>query len=114
MNLARWRFIAAAGAALTMLTAVAGDFTMDGGLYRDVCLWAVDPLEVQMLDYAGPGVYLRQQDLSSTSASVDVTTKLANDGAVPVPGTPEEYAAVIDSDEKKWAPIVKSLNLKFE
>ena len=30
------------------------------------------------------------------------------------PSTPEEYAAAIDADEKKWAPIVKSLNLKFE
>ena len=30
------------------------------------------------------------------------------------PATPEDYAAAIDTDEKKWAPIVKSLNLKFE
>ena len=40
--------------------------------------------------------------------------KLAADGAVPEPGTPEDYAAAIDADEKKWAPIVKSLNLKIE
>jgi tripartite-type tricarboxylate transporter receptor subunit TctC len=33
---------------------------------------------------------------------------------VPEPGSPEDYAAAIDADEKKWAPIVKSLNLKFE
>ena len=60
---------------------LSGDFTMDGGLYRDVCLWAVDPLEVQLLDDGGPGVYLRQRELDAASASVDVTTKLANGGA---------------------------------
>ena len=31
-----------------------------------------------------------------------------------MPSTPEEYAADIDAEEKKWAPIVKSLNMKFE
>ena len=44
----------------------------------------------------------------------DLRAKLAADGAVPEPGSPEDYAAAIDVDEKKWAPIVKSLNLKFE
>jgi len=31
-----------------------------------------------------------------------------------VSSTPEEYAADIDADEKKWSAIVKGLNLKFE
>ena len=31
-----------------------------------------------------------------------------------LPGTPEDYAAMIDSEEKKWGPLVKSLNLKVE
>jgi hypothetical protein len=30
------------------------------------------------------------------------------------PSTPDEYSAAIDADEKKWAPMVESLNLKFE
>ena len=31
-----------------------------------------------------------------------------------MPGSPEDYAAEIDSEEKKWSAIVKSLNLKIE
>lgn len=54
------------------------DYTFQGGIYRNVTLWAVDPLEVTMLDYAGPGVYLRQRAVSSASATVEVTTKVAN------------------------------------
>ena len=44
----------------------------------------------------------------------DVRVKLSIDGAVPLPGTPEAYAAVIDTEEKNWGSIVKSLNLKVE
>jgi beta-galactosidase len=54
------------------------DFTFFGGIYRDVSLVATDPLAVRMLDYAGPGVYLRQRSVTPTSAAVDVTTKVWN------------------------------------
>jgi beta-galactosidase len=57
------------------------DFTFMGGVYRDVSLWAVDPLQVRMLDFAGPGVYLRQRSVTATSATVDVTAKLFNNSA---------------------------------
>src|SRR6266545_5021362 len=51
-----------------------------GGIYRNVSLWVTDPLSVWMLDNAGPGVYLRQRRVSATSATVDVTTKVWNNG----------------------------------
>jgi tripartite-type tricarboxylate transporter receptor subunit TctC len=54
------------------------------------------------------------KELRAALAADDLRAKLAADGAVPEPGSPEDYAAAIDADEKKWAPIVKSLNLKFE
>jgi tripartite-type tricarboxylate transporter receptor subunit TctC len=54
------------------------------------------------------------KELGAALAADDLRAKLAADGAVPEPGSPENYAAAIDADEKKWAPIVKSLNLKFE
>ncbi len=57
---------------------LSADFSFDGGIYRNVSLHAVDPLQVQMLDLAGPGVYLRQRDVSANSATVTVTTKLWN------------------------------------
>jgi tripartite-type tricarboxylate transporter receptor subunit TctC len=44
----------------------------------------------------------------------EVRERLLKEGAEPVPSTPEEYAADIDSEETKWSALVKSLNLKME
>ncbi|MER6560015.1 glycoside hydrolase family 2 TIM barrel-domain containing protein [Streptomyces sp. NPDC001027] len=59
---------------------LSADYTFQGGVYRNVSLWAVDDLHVRMTDYAGPGVYLRQSNVTAASATVTVTTKLWNDG----------------------------------
>jgi len=59
---------------------LSADFTFFGGIYRNVSLTVTDPLSVRMLDNAGPGLYLRQRSVSSTSATVDLTTKLWNNG----------------------------------
>lgn len=58
------------------------DYTFDGGIYRGVSLWAVDPLQVRLLDDAGPGVYLRQRDIRRDAATVEVTTRLVNNDSV--------------------------------
>jgi beta-galactosidase len=63
----------------TDIAPLSADYTFQGGIYRNVSLWAVDDLHVRMTDYAGPGVYLRQSDVSPASATVTVTTKLWND-----------------------------------
>ncbi|WP_405010047.1 glycoside hydrolase family 2 TIM barrel-domain containing protein [Kitasatospora sp. NBC_01539] len=57
---------------------LSADYTFEGGLYRNVSLHAVDRLAVRMLDYAGPGVYLRQRGVTATSATVDVRAKVFN------------------------------------
>jgi tripartite-type tricarboxylate transporter receptor subunit TctC len=44
----------------------------------------------------------------------DVRARLAAEGAVPLPGTPEDYAADIDSEETAWGALVRKLNLKVE
>src|ERR1700730_10551908 len=44
----------------------------------------------------------------------DVRARLAAEGAVPLPGTPEDYAADIDGEETKWGALVRKLNLKVE
>src|SRR5262249_28722640 len=36
-----------------------------------------------------------------------VNNHLANEGAEPLPTTPEEYAADIDREETKWSALVK-------
>jgi beta-galactosidase len=57
------------------------DYSFAGGIYRNVSLWALDPLQVRMLDSAGPGVYLRQRSVTAASATVDVTTRIWNNGS---------------------------------
>ena len=52
---------------------------MDGGLYRHVHLIATDPLHVSLTDYASPGVYLQQTNVSAASADLQITVKLQND-----------------------------------
>jgi beta-galactosidase len=74
------------------------DYTLQGGLYRDVTLWAVDPVGISMFDNAGPGVYLRQHGVSAASATVDVTTRLTDATAQ---DRPVVVRATLTDDEGK-------------
>jgi len=40
--------------------------------------------------------------------------RLATEGAEPLPGAPEAYAAYVAGDEKKWGGLVRRLGLKVE
>jgi tripartite-type tricarboxylate transporter receptor subunit TctC len=44
----------------------------------------------------------------------DVRARLAAEGAVPLPGTPEDYAADINGEETTWGALVRKLNLRVE
>jgi beta-galactosidase len=54
------------------------DFTFFGGIYRGVSLLVTDRVQVETLDYASPGVYLKQVHVSPERAELDVTIKLSN------------------------------------
>jgi tripartite-type tricarboxylate transporter receptor subunit TctC len=45
--------------------------------------------------------------LRQALADPDTIKKMALDGTEPLPSTPEEYAADIDREEKKWSEVVK-------
>jgi beta-galactosidase len=60
---------------------LSADFTFFGGIYRNVSLQVTDPLSMRMLDFAGPGIYLRQRSVSATSATVDVTARAWNNSS---------------------------------
>jgi beta-galactosidase len=66
----------------TNVPPLSGDFTVFGGLYRDVHLLVTDPVQVSPLDYGSPGVYLMPTNVSASSANLQVTTVLANTGPV--------------------------------
>jgi len=44
----------------------------------------------------------------------EVVDRLASDGSVPQGSTPEEFAAFIASEQKRWGQVVKSANIKPE
>ena len=46
--------------------------------------------------------------LREALATADVQKRLTNDGAEATPGSPEDYGAHIDRDEKRWSVVVKA------
>jgi tripartite-type tricarboxylate transporter receptor subunit TctC len=44
----------------------------------------------------------------------DVKKRINTEGGDPLTSTPEQYAADIDQEERKWAVLIKKLNLKVE
>jgi len=59
------------------------DFTFFGGLYRDVALLVTDPVQIETMDYASPGIYLEQAVVTPERATVNARVKLANHTAEP-------------------------------
>ncbi len=57
---------------------LSGDFTVFGGLYRNVHLLVLNKLSITPLDYASPGVYIKQIGVTKDSAELEITTKLRN------------------------------------
>jgi tripartite-type tricarboxylate transporter receptor subunit TctC len=43
-----------------------------------------------------------------------VQERLAQDGALPAPSTPEEFAAFIKSEIAKWAKVVQAANIRID
>lgn len=54
------------------------------------------------------------QALNQALASAEVQKRLTTDGAEATPGTPEDYAAHIDRDERRWSVVVKASGAKGE
>jgi beta-galactosidase len=64
------------------LPPLSGDFTLFGGLYRDVHLLVTDPLHVDVEDFGSSGVYLTPRKVSAASAELEARIGLKNsDGA---------------------------------
>ncbi len=59
---------------------LAGDFTLFGGIERDVRVLATDNLAITPLDFGGPGVYLLGSNVSATSATFTATVGILNMG----------------------------------
>jgi beta-galactosidase len=58
-----------------------GDFTMFGGVYRDVALIVTSPVAIDPMDHASSGVYLTTPEVSRERARVRARVKVRNAGA---------------------------------
>ena len=61
-----------------------------------------------------PIVERLNRELRAALAMDDVRRRLIQEGAEPLPTTPEEYAAIIDREETKWSTLIKSVGIKIE
>jgi len=62
-----------------------------------------------------PAIVARlNKELVAALAMDDLRARLFAEGAIPLPGTPEDYAAEIDTEEAKWSAVIRKLNLKIE
>jgi tripartite-type tricarboxylate transporter receptor subunit TctC len=55
-----------------------------------------------------------QREVAKAIASPAVKEKLLAQGAIPSGNTPQEFAKLIDSELKKWAPVVKTSGAKVD
>ena len=53
-------------------------FAVYGGIYRPVSLVITNKLNITTTDYASPGVYIRQKNVSAKSADINVSVKIDN------------------------------------
>ena len=59
-------------------------------------------------------VQIMNRQITDILRQKDVAERLLSQGAVPTPSTPEELAAYMSSEIKKWGGIVKMANIKPE
>jgi beta-galactosidase len=66
-------------AAVADVAPTSADFTFFGGLYRDVHVLITDPVHVDALDFASPGVYISATNVSATNAMLASNVRVRND-----------------------------------
>jgi tripartite-type tricarboxylate transporter receptor subunit TctC len=52
--------------------------------------------------------------IRSIAATDEIKKRINAEGGDPLTSTPAEYAADIDQEERKWAALIKKLNLKVQ
>jgi len=52
--------------------------------------------------------------MRSVAATDEIKKRINTEGGDPLTSTPEQYAADIDQEERKWSALIRKLNLKVE
>jgi tripartite-type tricarboxylate transporter receptor subunit TctC len=105
------RVLAAASAKRNALLPDAPTFAELGHPRIDVSLW------YGLLAPAGtpsPIINRLNAEVAKALASPDVRDRLLAQGAEPMPGSPEAFAAFMREEMTKWAPVVKQAGVKLD
>ncbi len=54
------------------------------------------------------------KEIVDTLKQKDIIDRMLSEGAVPTPSSPEEFAAYMKAELKKWGDVVKLANIKAE
>jgi beta-galactosidase len=85
------------------------DFTFYGGIYRDVWLIATEPVHLDVLDHASPGVFIDTPEISEHSARVLVRGTIVNESTKRT--AVELIHHIFDEENKRIASFRRSLTL---
>jgi beta-galactosidase len=82
-------------------------FGVYGGIYRPAELIITNKLNIAVTDYAAPGVFIQQKNVSANNADVTITTKLENKTAQPQDAVLESH--VYDATGKLVKTVVSKI-----
>lgn len=87
-------------------------FGVYGGIYRPVWLIVTEPYNISVTDYASPGVYVTQKNVSKKQADVNVKVKLDNGTLQPAPVTLQN--TIYNQEGKQIATQSRSFELSAQ
>ncbi len=88
---------------------LSGDFTMFGGIYRPIWLIITDKTCITPLDYASSGVYLCPKDVSESTATIEILTKIDSSDTTSHPV--EVISHILDAKSRPVTKVSKTVNL---
>ena len=90
----------------------AADFTIFGGLYRDVALLATDPVQVSAMDMGSSGVFVEQGAVGAEAASIIVRAEVENH--TPMPREVDMQVTVADASGTVVAGADSTFRVRLE
>jgi len=85
-------------------------FPIYGGIYRPVSLIITNKINIAVIDYASPGIYIKQKNVSSELADIQVLAKIENKQEQPKVLTLS--TTVYDEDKKIVKQFDEKINVK--
>lgn len=84
-----------------IIAPLSGDFTIFGGLYRPVSLIETDDLHFDMMDFGGPGIFVRATDITPERAAISLLARVSN--AAGSRKRTSVTASILDADGRQVA-----------